>query len=63
MPKVYTLGYAQAGAQQRLEALMQLPSMKLIDTRIKPTTKYKYWHGDSLKATWGDRYHQAGDYL
>ncbi len=61
MPKVYSLGYAQAGSLQRLEALMELPSTLLIDTRIKPVTKYYPWHFKDLKKRWGERYIQAGE--
>lgn len=63
MPKVYTMGYAQLGAAQRLDELMSEQSMLLIDTRMSPRTSYKPWDGNMLRNVWGKRYRQAGQFL
>jgi hypothetical protein len=63
MAKVYTLGYAQPAAAERLQELMSDQNMLLIDTRKSPVTQFKGWHGDDLKAQWKSRYKWAGRYL
>jgi uncharacterized protein (DUF488 family) len=71
MPKVYSLGYAQPGAEHQLEEMMQEPSMLLIDTRKWPYIKpgkgkdywVKTWDRSALAEKYGERYHWAGEHL
>lgn len=39
-PTVYPIGYSARYAMQRIDELMKLPMMLLIDTRYKPTSQF-----------------------
>lgn len=63
--KVYEIGYRRDG--DHIEALMQEDlSLLLIDTRKVPFTKieiFAQFNKPALLATYGKRYHPAGDFL
>jgi len=66
-----TFGYAQMGAEQQLETLLQEPSILLIDTRTWPTLKpgkgraywVATWDRTALEKKYGDRYRWCGAFL
>lgn len=41
LSKLYTLGYAAAGADERLDELMRDASMTLVDIRYHPASRYR----------------------
>ncbi len=56
--KLYTLGYAQPNAKERLEQIMsECGSLAtIVDIREYPHTSYALWDQANLVRYWGDRY-------
>ena len=55
--KVYTVGYAADGSAQRLEQVMNDPSVLLIDIRLVPRSRwFVQWNKKQLVQQWGNRY-------
>jgi hypothetical protein len=67
MNTVYPIGYNLAGADRRIEQLMQDPLMKIIDCRIVPHSRCKpEYNRQALEHRWNrqaKRYHWAGQFL
>src|SRR5216110_1846348 len=63
VPTVYPIGYSVRYAMQRIDDLMKLPMMLLIDTRYKPTSQFPQWRRSTLERVYGERYCWMGEYL
>lgn len=60
--KVYPCGYARS--PEWIEHLMhEHPHLMMIDTRFTPWSNRPAWRGETLRATYGERYRWAGQFL
>ncbi|GCE05611.1 DUF488 domain-containing protein [Dictyobacter aurantiacus] len=58
MGTVFTLGYATRGSEDMLAALMQNPSVILIDIRLSPKSRFHpRFRGSVLAQRFGNQYH------
>src|SRR6266487_2644429 len=60
---LYTLGYAEPNATERLEALMAQPRTAIVDIRYAPYSRWSAsWNSRTLMHKYGPiRYHHAGE--
>ena len=63
MSKVYTLGYSNVDAGEKLAAWMADPKTLLVDIRYTPDSYLYDWRGGYLQKQFGRRYRWAGEYL
>lgn len=60
--RIYPCGYL-AHAAQIARLMQEHPRLVMIDTRLKPWSNRPAWRAEMLKATYGERYRWAGQYL
>jgi Protein of unknown function, DUF488 len=61
--KVYTLGYSNVDAGEKLASWMADPKTLLVDIRYTPDSYLYDWRGGYLQKHYGRRYRWAGEYL